>query len=124
MPSFMDSAESPSWQCEADARVSVASFHGCAAGPLPTAGKAVSRSRAAPMGISVTVSTGSSERTGLGCNTATKPRASSVHWGIFRALAFSSRGTASGVKGCPGSVPARRTSAKELAGDCSSSTRP
>jgi len=37
----------------------------CASGPLPIAGKAEIRSRAAPMGMRVTVSVGWSDFTGL-----------------------------------------------------------
>ena len=62
-------------------------------------GKAEIRNRAAPIGTSVTVSTASSDRTGLSCNTAHKPWRSSVHSGIRFALAVIVIGAASVVNG-------------------------
>ena len=41
-------------------------YHSLASDPLPIVGNAVMRRRAAPMGMSVIVSSGSGERTGLG----------------------------------------------------------
>jgi hypothetical protein len=61
--------------------------------------KAVTRNLAAPIGISVTVSIGASDRTGLGCKAPIRPRPFSVQWGIFRALTRSSMGTDPGVNG-------------------------
>ena len=73
--------------------------HPCASGPLPITGNALTRSLAHPIGISVTVSTGSPEATGLGCSAWTSPVLSVVHAGIFRAFATSSIGALSGVNG-------------------------
>ena len=80
-----------------------AAFHSCASLPWPITGKAVMRSRAAPMGISVTVSTGSSDFTGLGWSLPTRPSESCFQAGIRLASARSSMGAVSGVNGCAGS---------------------
>ncbi len=87
-------------------------------------GKEVIRSRAAPIGISVTVSTGSEDFAGLGCKTFKSPFLSSVQPGMRRAFALSSSGAVSGVNGWAGSGPAPRTSSNEPAGVAASSTRP
>ena len=67
-PSHNASTVSPSKQCEADAMNSGSGgpAHSCASAPSPMTGSAEMRSRAAPMGMSVTVSTGSADFTGLG----------------------------------------------------------
>src|SRR5205823_10073109 len=67
---------------------SARAVHAWASGPLPIVGKAVIRSRAAPIGIRVMVSSGSSERTGLGRSLPTRPFLSSVQPRIFFPLAL------------------------------------
>ena len=81
-------------QCEAETGSGLAAAHVCASCPRPITGKAVMRSRAAPMGISVTVSVGSSDFTGLGCSLPTRPSESCFHAGMRFAfdLEFDGRG--------------------------------
>src|ERR1035437_9533344 len=57
-------------------------FHSYVSLPSPITGKVEMRNRAAPIGISVTVSVGWSDFTGLGCNLPTRPSASCFHAGI------------------------------------------
>ncbi len=68
-------------------------------------GNAVIRSRAAPIGISVTVSTGAALRAGDACSGVTTSWSSAVHSAIFRADAVILTGAVSGVNGFDGSVP-------------------
>ena len=75
-PSHAARTVSPSKQCEADTSTSAlgGSGHGWASGPWPITGKAEIRSRAQPMGMSVTVSTGSDDSIGLSTSGPTRPR--------------------------------------------------
>ena len=86
-------------------------------------GKAAIRSRAQPMGIRVTVSTGSSDWMGLSAIGPTSPRRSSSHSPILFALARSSIGATAASNGCPMGI-GRLTSSKDEAGSFLSSTRP
>ena len=82
------------------------------------------RSRAAPMGMSVIVSSASRERAGLCCSGPTSAVRSIVHAGIFRAVARNSMGAVWAVKGCSASGTFLRITANDLAGVFTSSTRP
>ena len=66
-------------------------------GPLPATGKAVMRRRAAPIGISVIVSTGSVVLAGLFWSLPGRPMPVSVQTGSFLALARISTGAPSCV---------------------------
>src|SRR5262245_4466974 len=71
--------------------------HSCVvafASSLVTHGKALMRNRAAPIGISVTVSSGAAERAGLGCSVLASPKRSSCHSEILRAWVLMRIGTA------------------------------
>ena len=57
------------------------------------------RSRAAPIGIRVTVSTDSVDRMGLGWTSPIRPRESGFQFAIFLALVLISIGAASALKG-------------------------
>ena len=82
------------------------------------------RNRAAPIGISGSVSTASSEYVGLGCSLPTIPNLSRCHAGICRAFACSSMGVVVGVNGLSGNGPFFRTTLKERAGFFSFNTSP
>ena len=96
----------------------------CASGPVPITGKAAIRSRAAPIGMRVTVSMGWSDFTGLSCSGATRPNRSSCHWGIRLAFAFMLMGTRVGRERHVGPGPVPLTTWNEEAGPSGSSTRP
>ncbi len=76
---------------------------GGSGGPGPAVrvgrGKAVMRSRAAPIGTRVTVSTGASLRAGPGCRGATTRSSSAIHCSMRRASAVMRTGTVSWVNG-------------------------
>ncbi len=90
----------------------------------PMVGKADIRKRAAPIGTSVTVSSGWSEMTGLSGKVATSPYWSSVHWGILRAFAVSASGTSSSVKGKSLAGQGRFSILNEPAGSRASNSSP
>src|SRR5439155_6082014 len=73
-----------------------------AAEPRLTTGKAETRSRAAPIGINVTVSTAASDFTGLAGNLPTSPCRSCCQPATVLALARRRIGTVSGANGWPG----------------------
>src|SRR5215471_12641382 len=120
-PSIKASTVSFSKQCDAETGNRLGVVHSCASGPSPMTGKEVIRKRAAPMGIKLTVSTGSADLTGLGWSLPTNPFQSWVQAGTLLAWTFSSRGTVSGLKGCCGSGPGFLESSKDLAGSAESS---
>ena len=95
---------------------------GCGVGSA--VGKEVIRSRAAPIGTSVTSSTGSALRAGLSWSGAPTCSLSAFHSGIRRARAVRLSGVPSSVNGLsPAARPFRRVRT-DAAGFSASSTRP
>src|SRR4051812_2208151 len=74
-------------------------LHSLASGPWPMTGKELIRRRAAPMGINVTDSSGSSDLTGLSWSLPTMPVESGFQLGMRRALTVRVMGGFSGVNG-------------------------
>src|SRR6185437_2979362 len=72
-PSIAASTVSRSKQCDADTADAFSPFQSCALEPEPITGNDEIRRRAAPIGMSVTVSTGSPLLTGLSCNLPARP---------------------------------------------------
>src|SRR5260370_33068651 len=95
----MASTLSLSKQCDADTADDFGVLHSWAWLPVPITGKAVIRNRAAPIGMSVTFSTGSSDFTGLGCSLPTSLCPSCFQAAIFLTLARNSDGAFSGWNG-------------------------
>src|SRR5438045_5089197 len=82
------------------------SIHSWALPPPRIIGNAEIRKRAAPMGMSVTLSVSSGLFTGLSCNVPTRPKRSTFHAGIFLALARKETRAVSVVNGLTATEPA------------------